>query len=214
MVSSNLTPLKTALTKYRASSVCGMTYRRIVDDLGQIVVGSSSAAEADPRRSGEHTNHAAASCVNSSRDDSVDEEMHHYTRVRILAHFLLSNERQGTADTSNQFSDDEMSAMIGLDFCDDMAAMTDTKLTGVEKSERLNASAVLNERPSLTLPDLPLDISTMFPTQGFRIPQYGRGGRGLYWFCHSCHHLNNRALCPSRCGNCPHHSCMFCSSFW
>lgn len=186
-----------------------MTYRRIVEGMGQTVVGSSSAAEADPRRSGDLADRATTSCVNSSRDDSVDEEMHHYTRVQILAQLLLSDERQGTADTSNNFSDDGMSAMIGLDFCDDMAAPIDFKPTGVGKSKRSKAGAVLHERPSLTLPDLPLDISIMFPARGPGVKTIGCCG-GRFWVCHSCDTINNGALCPTRCGFCPHSSCIYC----
>ena len=202
-----------------------MTYRRIIEGLGQTVVGSSSAAEADPRPSGNIADRAPVSCVNSSRDDSVDEEMHHYTRVQILAQLLLlSHERQGTADTSNDFSDDGMSAVIGLDFCDDMAAMIDLKPTGVGQSEMSKAGAEINEGPNLTLPGPPWDI-TRFPTRG---PKYRwfegeggeeegsrRGGRGRrvgFWVCHSCHGINNKGLCPERCAVCPHHRCLFCST--
>lgn len=56
-----------------------MTYRRIAEDSDQTV------GEADSRALGDLTSGASLSCAVSSWDDSVDEGMHHYTRVQILA---------------------------------------------------------------------------------------------------------------------------------
>ena len=291
-----------------------MTYRRRSEDSDQAVVDSSSAEAANPRPPGNLTDRAPASCPKSSRDDSVDEEMHHYTRVQILAQLLhLSDERQRNADTilpgmdhtdgsdedrlalpEDQYNvfttdtaqmngtlhfepgkqrGDEMSAAV-IDL-DDMPPTMDLKPTGVGKSEKLKASAEVNEDTSSAEPsdmsttDLkltgarrsetskasaevnedtssaePLDMPTIdlkstdvresemskasaeintdtssaeplnIPTE-FPAPEpSGGGGRWVnepYWVCHFCHHLNNPALCPTRCGNCPHHSCAYCS---
>ena len=87
-----------------------MTYRRIIEGLGQTVVESSSDAEANPLTSIDHASPTPSSLGVSGRDDSVDEEIHHYTRVQIQAQLLLlSNERQGTADTSDNLSNDKAS---------------------------------------------------------------------------------------------------------
>lgn len=81
-----------------------MTYRKILDGPNQTVVESSSAVDVNPRPSGDLAGSALSSLRISGRDDSVDDEMHHYTRVQILAQLLLlHDERQGTADTSNEF---------------------------------------------------------------------------------------------------------------
>ena len=32
-----------------------------------------------------------------------------------------------------------------------------------------------------------------------------------FWVCHDCGHLNNNALCPERCGVCPHYRCGSCN---
>ena len=83
-----------------------MTYRRKLEDSNQTVVESSSTDDPPPSR--DFAGGALSSLGFSGRDDSVAEEMRYYTRVQILAQLLLlSDERQGTADTSDDFSDDE-----------------------------------------------------------------------------------------------------------
>ena len=228
--------------------MCGMTYRRKLEDHDQAVVESSSAEAANLRPPGYLADRAPASGPRSSRGDLVDEEMHHYTRVHILTHFLpLSNERKRTADISDDFSDDEMSAAV-IDL-DDSSPTIDFKPTGVGKSEESKANAEVNEDTSsaepLDLPttDLkstgarksekskasaevnedtlsaePLDMPTKFPVPqasgGGGPPSRGKLGEGYEsWTCHQCHHVNNPALCPTRCGNCPHHNCVYCRSY-
>ena len=134
-----------------------MTYRRKLEDFDQTVGESSSAKAANPRPPGDLAGGSPTSLGISGRDDSVDEEIHHYTRVQIQAQLLLlSDERQGTADTSDHFSDDEMSAsMINLD---DMSPMIDLEPTGAGKSAMSKASPKINEDTSSAEP---LDIPTI-----------------------------------------------------
>lgn len=77
--------------------------------------------EAVPCQSGDVAGGVSASRGVSSRDDSVDEEMHHYTRVHILAQsLLLPDLKQGSFDNlSDPCEDKTLSVMesepAGLD---------------------------------------------------------------------------------------------------
>ena len=78
-----------------------MTYRRITESPDQAVVRSSRAEQAVPRIPGDFTGDAAASC-GINRDDSVDEEIHHYARVHLLSQDLPLSDREWNRPISNK----------------------------------------------------------------------------------------------------------------
>ena len=178
-----------------------MTYRRILDGPDQTVVESSNAADANSRPSGDLAGGARSSLGIPGRDDSVDDEMHHYTRVQILAQLLLSaNERQGSFSSSIDFSDaDSPETITDLDFSDDMSV--DPK-----------AGAQINEGLSPNIPESsaePLDMLTKTPVPQPNGEGAYSGSRG-FWACHYCNNVNNNALSPVRCCICPHDRCHYC----
>ena len=162
-----------------------MTYRKILDGSDQTVVESSSAADVNSRPSGDLAGGARSSLGISGRDDSVDDEMHHYTRVQILAQLLLSaNERQGPFSPSIDFSDADFPGLI-TDF------------------DFPNSPFESFAEPS--------DSPTKYPAPEPR----GGGGRAKYsacWMCHECQTVNSGALSPDRCCVCSHYRCHYCHS--
>ena len=216
-----------------------MTYRKILDGPDQTVVESSSAADVSSRPSGDLAGGARSSPGISGRDDSVDDEMHHYTRVQILAQlFLSANERQGPFSSSIDFSDgDSPESIIDFDFSGDMSPIIDPE-AGAENMEGLSPNSPLEVSAE------PLDMPTTFPVpqpsrgggqpsgdasqrRGKGAQRRGKGGQrrgkasqssrdwgagdvALNWACHNCHHILSLALSPERCVGCQHHRCIYC----
>ena len=175
-----------------------MTYRRIKESPDQAVVRSSRAEQAVPRIPGDFTGDAAASC-GVDRDDSVDEEIHHYARVHLLSQDLPLSDREWNRPISDKKWNLPLSRKEWHDLTEASATLKAelTSLDDSDESKRERIELELQYSGDLQRRDAQARVNTITP----------RNKMVRFWTCHDCNHINNR---PERCAVCPHWRCASC----
>ena len=174
-----------------------MTYRRIIESPNQAVVRSSRAEQAVPRISGDFTGDAAASC-GISRDDSVDEEIHHYARVHLLSQDLPLSD----IEWNRPISDKEWNLPLSRKEWDDLTEASATlkaelaSLDDSDESKRERIELELQYWVDLQMRDAQARVNTKAP----------RNKMVSFWSCHRCNFINSTEGCTF----CSHWRCLTC----